>query len=157
MFFFFFRNNNFQGNWGIIYCYLILINSKILNSIFNHCYCSGLGGGIYLVASENSNVELFKICSNDCISGFGNYYQFGILQLFNSIQSLNSCNYLSITNITNLGFSSFCQLQGNISLTNYNERIHLKDLDDNKWGGRFNSDQIDERIYGHENIILVRV
>ena len=37
------------------------------------------------------------------------------------------------------------------------ERIHLKDLDDNKLGRRFNSAQIDESLYGHAKYNISKI
>ena len=63
-----------------------------------------------------------EICANNCFSGSNNYHQFGVIFCYNSINTKNFCNLLSVTNCNNINnaYCCFSLTSGNISLTNYN-------------------------------------
>ena len=114
------RTSMLQGNGGVIYCSEISCNLILKNSIFFYCFSLKFGGAIYFFCNfPNTKVEIINVCGNLC---FSEIYQFGYFLVQNNILSLNSINFLSISNCNNkqIGYSTFTLQYGNISFNNLN-------------------------------------
>ena len=125
---YFYRNNMYSGNGGIKYCSNIVCNMKLENCIFYNCSCSGEGGGIYFWCNNyGTNVELRKICANYCFTDLGKTFQFCCIKVYNLINSLNLCSYLSINNCNKIfnGKISFYLYYGNITINNLNSTNNI--------------------------------
>ena len=111
---FFNRINTINSNGGIIYSSYPEKKLKVKSCIFYICSCDGQGGAIYFVGYNN--IELLKICVNDCFASYAQ--KFAII--YSKLN--NSHNLISITNCyKNNGCWDLLFLDGgNITLSYYN-------------------------------------
>ena len=122
----FYRNHIFNGKGGIVFCKDIISNMNLNECIFSFCSCNDFGGAIYFECPlEGTNVELTKICANNCWAEFG---MFGYI--IAHFKSKNSYNLISLLNCYNKskGVGSLGIGFGIIKLNNLNSSKNFDEI-----------------------------